>query len=110
MKEKITKEHRLLDDTDLNIINNTFKEIKHEFNNTFKEIKQDNINNFNRIDNTFNIIKEELKHFRDVNDIREKANDIRLNSMEKSNDIRYYTLLAVITFSSILLSILKVLF
>jgi len=53
MKRKITKEHRLndnchlVDDTDLNIINNTFKEIKHDFNNTFKEIKHDNNNNFN---------------------------------------------------------------
>jgi hypothetical protein len=45
--KKITKEHRLLDDTDLNSINNTFKEIKH-----------DNNNNFNRIDNTFKLIEK----------------------------------------------------
>lgn len=103
MKQKIQKEHTLLDDTDLNNINNTFKEIKH-----------DNNNNFNRIDNTFKLIenkmdvtfqsiKEELKHNRE-------SSNIRLNSMEKSNDIRYYTLLAVISFFGILLSILKVLF
>ena len=55
---------------------------------TFKDIKRTNES-----------IREELRHLRDVNDIREKA-----------NDIRYYTLLAVITVSSILLSILKVLF
>ncbi len=88
MKRKITKEHRVLDDTDLNNINNTFKDIKH-----------DNNNNFNRIDNTFKSIEKTCESI-----------NIRLNSMEKSNDIRYYTLLAVITVSSILLSILKVLF
>jgi hypothetical protein len=101
--KKISKEHRLLDGTDLNSIDNTFKEIKH-----------DNNNNFNRIDNTFKLIenkmnitfqsiKEELKHNRE-------SSNIRLNSMEKSNDIRYYTLLVVISFFGILLSILKVLF
>ena len=70
MKQKITKEHRLLDDTYLNNIDNTFRLI---------EKTCDSIN-------------------------------IRLNSMEKSNDIRYYTLLAVISFFGILLSVLKVLF
>ncbi len=68
-------------------------------NNTFKDIKHDNNNNFNRIDNTFKSIEKTCESI-----------NIRLNSMEKSNDIRYYTLLAVITVSSILLSILKVLF
>ncbi len=86
--KKIVKEHRVLDDTDLNNINNTFK-----------DIKQDNINNFNRIDNTFKLIEKTCDSI-----------NIRLNSMEKSNDIRHYTLLAVITVSSILLSVLKVLF
>jgi archaellum component FlaC len=56
--KKISKEHRVLDDTDLNNINNTFREIKHDFNNTFKEIKHDNNNNFNRIDNTFKLIEK----------------------------------------------------
>jgi hypothetical protein len=65
MKRKITKEHRVLDDTDLNIINNTFKEIKHDFNNTFKEIKHDNNNNFNRIDNTFKLFKSEFESSRE---------------------------------------------
>ena len=70
MKQKIIKEHRLLDDTDLNNINNTFKLIE--------------------------------KTCESIN--------VRLNSIEKSNDIRYYTLLAVISFFGILLSIFKVLF
>jgi hypothetical protein len=38
MKEKITKEHRLLDDTDLNNINNTFKLIEKTCDNIQKEI------------------------------------------------------------------------
>ena len=67
MKQKIIKEHRLLDDTDLNNINNTFKLIE--------------------------------KTCESIN--------VRLNSIEKSNDIRYYTLLAVISFFGILLSIFK---
>lgn len=53
----------------------------------------------NNIDNTFKLIEKTCESI-----------NARLNSMEKSNDIRYYTLLAVITVSSILLSILKVLF
>ena len=85
---KRTKEKRFLDEDDLTWINCTFKDIKR----------------------TNESIIEELKNLRDVNDIREKANDIRLSSMEKSNDIRYYTLLAVISFFGILLSIFKVLF
>ena len=85
---KRIKEKRFLDEDDLTGIECTFKDIKR----------------------TNESIREELKHLRDVNDIREKANDIRLSSMEKSNDIRYYTLLAVISFFGILLSIFKVLF
>ena len=92
MKRKITKEHRLLDDTDLNNINNTFEKIDI----TFQSIRED-------IKRTNESIREELKHFRE-------SNNIRFSSMEKSNDIRYYTLLAVISFFGILLSILKVLF
>jgi hypothetical protein len=38
MKQKITKEHRLLDDTDLNDINNTFKLIEKTCDNIQKEI------------------------------------------------------------------------
>ncbi len=74
---KRTKEKRFLDEDDLTGIECTFKDIKR----------------------TNESIREELKHLRDVNDIREKA-----------NDIRYYTLLAVISFFGILLSIFKVLF
>jgi hypothetical protein len=78
---KRTKEKRFLDEDDLTGIECTFKDIRHEL----KEIRN------------------ELKYNRE-------SSNVRLNSMEKSNDIRYYTLLAVITVSSILLSILKVLF
>ena len=53
----------------------------------------------NNIDNTFKLIEKTCESI-----------NARLNSMEKSNDIRYYTLLAVISFFGILLSIFKVLF
>ncbi len=38
MKQKITKEHRLLDDTDLNNIDNTFRLIEKTCDNIQKEI------------------------------------------------------------------------
>jgi hypothetical protein len=85
---KRTKEKRFLDEDDLTGINNTFAKMDI----TFQSIRED-------IKRTNESIREELKHLRDVNDIREKA-----------NDIRYYTLLAVISFFGILLSIFKVLF
>ena len=78
---KRTKEKRFLDEDDLIGINCTFKDIKR----------------------TNESIREELKYLRE-------SNNIRFSSMEKSNDIRYYTLLAVISFFGILLSIFKVYF
>lgn len=85
---KRIKEKRFLDEDDLTGIECTFKDIRHELKETSKAIRHE-----------LKEIRVELKHNRDVNDIREKA-----------NDIRYYTLLAVISFFGILLSIFKVLF
>ena len=51
MKRKITKEHRLLDDTDLNNINNTFKLFKSEFERFKSELQSS---------------REELKYSRDA--------------------------------------------
>jgi hypothetical protein len=49
-KKYVEKKHRV---TDLNDINNTFKEIKHDMN-----------NNFNRIDNTFKLIDSKIDSLR----------------------------------------------
>ena len=92
MKQKITKEHRLndnchlVDDTDLNIINNTFKEIKH-----------DNNNNFNRIDNTFKLIEKTCESM-----------NTRMNSLEKSVDDKHKTLVFLISIVGIVLTALKI--
>ena len=80
-KKTITKEHRVLDDTDLNNINNTFKDIKHDMN-----------NNFNRIDNTFKSIEKTM------------------NSIEKSVDEKHKTLVLLISAIGIGLTALKVFF
>jgi hypothetical protein len=108
MKRKITKEHRLLDDTDLNIINNTFREIKHDFNNTFKEIKHDNINNFNRIDNTFKLIEKTCESMNARADSLEKSMNIRVDSLEKSMDDKHKTLVFLISIVGIVLTALKI--
>ena len=97
MKRKIIKEHRLLDDTDLNIIDNTFKEIKHDFNNTFKEIKHDNNNNFNRIDNTFKLIEKTCESM-----------NARVDSLEKSVNSKHNTLVFLISVIGIGLAVLKI--
>jgi len=96
-KKTIQKDHRVLDDTDLNIINNTFKEIKYDFNNTFKEIKHDNNNNFNRIDNTFKLIEKTCESM-----------NTRMNSLEKSVDDKHKTLVFLISIVGIVLTALKI--
>ena len=90
MKRKIIKEHRVLDDTDLNIINNTFKEIKH-----------DNNNNFNRIDNTFKLIEKTCESL-------EKTMNARVDSLEKSVNSKHNTLVFLISAIGIVLTILKI--
>ncbi len=90
MKETIQKKHRLLDDTDLNNINNTFK-----------DIKRDNNNNFNRIDNTFKLIEKTCENL-------EKSTNTRMNSLEKSMDDKHKTLVILISIVGIVLTALKI--
>jgi Mg2+ and Co2+ transporter CorA len=97
MKRKITKEHRLLDDTDLNNINNTFKDIKH-----------DNNNNFNRIDNTFKLIEKTCDSMNERMNSLEKSTNTRIDSLEKSVNNKHNTLVILISAIGILLTILKV--
>ncbi len=87
MKKTIEKEHRVLDDTDLNIIDNTFKDIKHDFNNTFKEIKHDNNNNFNRIDNTFKLFKSELQSTRE--EFKSELQSSRVELQSTREELKY---------------------
>ncbi len=90
MKETIQKKHRLLDDTDLNNINNTFK-----------DIKRDNNNNFNRIDNTFKLIEKTCENL-------EKSTNTRMNSLEKSMDDKHKTLVILISIVGIVLTALEI--
>jgi hypothetical protein len=79
MKRKITKEHRLLDDTDLNNINNTFRLI---------EKTCESMNN----------------HMNSL----EKSTNTRIDSLEKSMDDKHKTLVVLISGIGIGLASLKI--
>ena len=79
MKQKIQKEHRVLDDTDLNNINNTFKLI---------EKTCESMNN----------------HMNSL----EKSMNTRMNSLEKSVDDKHKTLVFLISIVGIVLTALKI--
>ena len=97
MKQKIQKEHRVLDDTDLNNINNTFKDIKH-----------DNNNNFNRIDNTFKLIEKTCDSMNERMNSLEKSMNTRVDSLEKTMNSKHTTLVVLISGLGILISAIGV--
>lgn len=79
MKRKITKEHRLLDDTDLNNINNTFK-----------------------------LIAKTCESMNNHMNSLEKSTNTRIDSLEKSVNNKHNTLVILISAIGIVLTILKV--
>ncbi len=86
MKRRITKEHRVLDDTDLNNINNTFRLIE-------KTCESMN-NHMNSLEKSMNTRVDSL--------------ETRIDSLEKSIDDNHKTLVILISIVGIVLTALEI--